>query len=128
MKLIIWAKFGLFRGYCLGGYYQGQGIFKPTFIMVSSDVCTLSYRFVIFWDQLSANCLKIARFVWGKIGLGCHFSRDDFLGIFRFFDFNRLPSKTAVNLVVPSLSLMCIFLPAFWPSSAQSLVPSACEA
>ena len=60
--------------------------------------------------------------------LGCHFSRDDFLGIFRFFDFNRLPSKLAMNLVVPSLSLMCIFLPAFWPSSAQSLVLSACEA
>ena len=59
--------------------------------------------------------------------LGCHFSRDDFLGIFRFFDFNRLPSKLAMNLVVPSLSLMCIFLPAFWPSSAQSLVLSACD-
>ena len=27
-----------------------------------------------------------------------------------------------MNLVMPSLSLMCIFLLAFWPSSAQSLV------
>ena len=60
--------------------------------------------------------------------LGCHSSRDYFLGIFRFFDFNRLPSKLAMTLVVPSLSLMCVFLPAFWPSSAQSLVLSACEA
>ena len=32
-----------------------------------------------------------------------------------------------MNLVA-SLSLMCIFLPAFWPWSAQSLVLSACEA
>ena len=61
-----------------------------------------------------------------NIALGCHFSRDDFLGIFNFF--YRLPSKLAMNLVVPSFSLMSIFLPAFWPSSAQSLVLSACEA
>ena len=66
--------------------------------------------------------------VWGVLRLGCHFSRDDFLGIFRFFYFYRLPSKLAMNLVVPSLSLMCIFLPAFWALSAQSLVLSACEA
>ena len=33
-----------------------------------------------------------------------------------------------MNLVVPSFSLMCIFQPAFWPSSVQSLVLSACEA
>ena len=45
-----------------------------------------------------------------------------------FFDFDRLASKLAMHLVVPSLSLMCIFLPAFWPSSAQSLVLSECEA
>ena len=47
---------------------------------------------------------------------------------FDFFDFSQLPSKLAMNLVMPSLSLMCILLPAFWPSSAQSLVLSASEA
>ena len=58
--------------------------------------------------------------------LGCQISRDDFWGFFDFLILIAFP-KLAMNLVVPSLSLMCIFLPAFWPSSVQSLVLSACE-
>ena len=78
-----------------------------------------------FWLLCQAGGSRVSGV---SMWLGCHFSRDDFLGIFRFFYFDRLPSKLAMNLVVPSFSLMCIFLLAFWPSSAQSLVLSACEA
>ena len=59
------------------------------------------------------TCGGMIGFIVTGFRLGCHFSRDDFRGIFGFFDFSRLPSKLAMNLVVSSLSLMCIFLPAF---------------
>ena len=79
-------------------------------------------RLAAVWHLVCTCCFYV------YVYLGCHFSRDDYLGIFRFLDFNRLPAKLAMNFVVPSISSMYIFLPAFWPSSVQSLVLSACEA
>ena len=75
-------------------------------------------------DQSESLCLWHSA-SHARLGLRLPFQQKRFSGIFRFFDFNRLLSKLAMNLVVPSPSLICIFLPAFWPSSAQSLVLSA---
>ena len=47
-----------------------------------------------FWFALVVSMFT---FLWAAI---------DFLGIFRFLNFNRLPSKLAMNLVVPSFSLI----------------------
>ena len=78
--------------------------------------------------QAKDSIIGFANALTSSQSVSLPFQQRRFLGIFQFFDFDRLPSKLAVNLVVPFLSLMSIFLPAFWPSSAQSLVLSTCEA
>ena len=61
------------------------------------------------WRPLSSLQIGLCKHRGNMVGLGFHFSRDDFQCFLLIFEFIRLPSKLAMSLVVPSLSLMCIF-------------------
>ena len=100
-----------------------------------ADATALLHHCLLRWSSstvvagcsVAALVLVCACCFYVYVHVGCHFSRDDSLGVLQFLDFNRFPFKLiAMNLVVPSFGVY--ISAAFWPSSAQSLVLSACEA